>query len=111
MSISVTAHSVAEPSSRSKFIASFIGFLPASKPRAVILVTVDEPKGTHWGATAAAPVFREVARQTMWYLNVPPDDPSDRFDGSEPNTWYHEKNRRRVARSVRVAVGLQGSGT
>lgn len=70
-----------------KFIASFIGFLPRIHPRAVILVTVDEPKGTHWGATAAAPVFREVARQTMWYLNIPPDDPSDRFDGSDPKTW------------------------
>jgi len=70
-----------------KFIASFIGFLPKIHPRAVILVTVDEPKGTHWGATAAAPVFREVARQTMWYLNVPPDDPSDLFDGSDPKTW------------------------
>ncbi|HEY3414698.1 MAG TPA: penicillin-binding protein 2 [Armatimonadota bacterium] len=80
-----------------KFIASFIGFLPRDKPRAVILVTVDEPKGTHWGATAAAPVFREVARQTMWYLNVPPDDPSDRFDGSEPRTWP-VTGRKRTAR-------------
>lgn len=70
-----------------KFIASFIGFLPRKNPRAVILVTVDEPKGTHWGATAAAPVFREVARQTMWYLNIPPDNPADRFDGSDPRTW------------------------
>lgn len=75
-----------------KFIASFIGFLPRNHPRAVILVTVDEPKGTHWGATAAAPVFREVARQTMWYLNIPPDDPSDRFDGSDPKTWPVSKS-------------------
>lgn len=76
-----------------KFIASFIGYLPANNPRAVILVTVDEPHGTHWGAVAAAPVFREVARQTMWYLNVPPDDKTDIFDGSDPSTW----NRQRVA--------------
>jgi stage V sporulation protein D (sporulation-specific penicillin-binding protein) len=77
-----------------KFVASFIGYLPASNPRAVILVTVDEPHGTHWGAVAAAPVFREVARQTMWFLNVPPDDPNDVFDGSDPSTW----NRQRVAK-------------
>ncbi|HEY3265449.1 MAG TPA: penicillin-binding protein 2 [Armatimonadota bacterium] len=70
-----------------RFIASFIGYLPKDHPRAVILVTVDEPKGTHWGATAAAPVFREVARQTMWYMDVPPDDPTDRIDGSDPSTW------------------------
>jgi len=76
-----------------KFIASFIGFLPAKNPRAVILVTVDEPKGTHWGATAAAPVFREVARQTVWYLRIPPDDPNDRFDGSDRSTWYRRTAR------------------
>jgi len=76
-----------------KYIASFIGYLPASNPRAVILVTVDEPQGTHWGAVAAGPVFREVARQTMWFLQVPPDDPNDRVDGSKPSTW-----KRRVAR-------------
>lgn len=76
-----------------KFIASFVGYLPAGNPRVVILVTVDEPHGTHWGAVAAAPVFREVARQAMWFLNVPPDDPEDVFDGSDPSTW----NRQRVA--------------
>jgi cell division protein FtsI/penicillin-binding protein 2 len=76
-----------------KFIASFIGYLPASKPRVVILVTIDEPKGTHWGAVAAAPAFREVARQAMWFLQVPPDDPNDRVDGAKPSTW-----KRRVAR-------------
>jgi stage V sporulation protein D (sporulation-specific penicillin-binding protein) len=57
-----------------KFIASFVGFLPVSNPRAVILVAVDEPKGIHWGATCAAPVFREVGRMAMWHMKVQPDD-------------------------------------
>ena len=56
-----------------KFIASFIGFLPVTDPRVVILVAVDEPKGTHWGATVAAPVFQRVAREAMWRMKVPPD--------------------------------------
>lgn len=56
-----------------KFVASFIGFLPLSDPRVVILVAVDEPKGTHWGATVAAPVFQPVAREAMWRMKVPPD--------------------------------------
>lgn len=56
-----------------KFIASFVGFLPASNPRAVILVAVDEPKGIHWGAVCAAPVFKEVGRMSMWHLKVQPD--------------------------------------
>lgn len=60
-----------------KFVASFIGFLPTSNPRAVILVAVDEPEGIHWGATCAAPVFREVGRLSMWHLKVRPDESPD----------------------------------
>ena len=56
-----------------KFIASFVGFLPLTDPRAMILVSVDEPKGTHWGATVAAPVFQQVAREAMWRMKVAPD--------------------------------------
>jgi stage V sporulation protein D (sporulation-specific penicillin-binding protein) len=58
------------------FVASFIGFLPASNPRLVILVAVDEPKGTHWGATVAAPAFKEIATKAMWYLRAPRDEPT-----------------------------------
>lgn len=57
-----------------KYVASFVGFLPVTNPRAVILIAVDEPKDTQFGAVAAAPVFREVARKAMWYMKVPPDD-------------------------------------
>ena len=56
-----------------RFIASFVGFLPLTDPRVVILVAVDEPKGTHWGATVAAPVFQQVAREAMWRMKVAPD--------------------------------------
>jgi len=56
-----------------KFIASFVGFLPLTDPRAVILVAVDGPKGTHWGATVAAPVFQQVAKEAMWRMKVAPD--------------------------------------
>jgi len=57
-----------------KFVASFVGFLPISDPRVTILVVVDEPKGTHWGATVAAPVFQQAARGAMWQMRVPPDE-------------------------------------
>lgn len=57
-----------------KYVASFVGFLPVTNPRVVILIAVDEPKDTQFGAVAAAPVFREVARKAMWYMKVPPDD-------------------------------------
>jgi stage V sporulation protein D (sporulation-specific penicillin-binding protein) len=57
------------------FIASFMGFAPASKPRLVIAVVVRRPQGSHWGATVAAPVFKEIGEKSLWYLKVPSDAP------------------------------------
>ncbi|NLC58109.1 MAG: penicillin-binding protein 2 [Armatimonadetes bacterium] len=59
------------------FVASFIGYAPADNPRVVAIVTVDEPKGSHWGATTAAPAFREILQGALWCLKVPPDRPVD----------------------------------
>lgn len=57
------------------FIASFMGFAPASKPRLVIAVVVKRPQGSHWGATVAAPVFREIGENALAHLRVPTDAP------------------------------------
>lgn len=57
-------------------IASFIGFLPASNPRAVIYVMADNPKNGYYGAQVAAPVFQAIGERLMWYWKVPPDDPA-----------------------------------
>jgi cell division protein FtsI (penicillin-binding protein 3) len=59
--------------SRDKYVASFVGFVPASDPRLVILVTVDEPRGAIWGGVVAAPAFQQIARFGLQYLEVPPD--------------------------------------
>jgi cell division protein FtsI (penicillin-binding protein 3) len=61
--------------STSRYVASFVGFVPASRPRLVILVTVDEPT-TIWGGVVAAPAFQELARFALQYLEVPPDNPA-----------------------------------
>ncbi len=57
--------------SADNYLASFIGFVPADSPRLVILVMIDEPKGSYWGGEVAAPAFSEIARETLRYLNVP----------------------------------------
>lgn len=57
------------------FIASFMGFAPASKPKLVIAVVVKRPQGSHWGATVAAPVFREIGENALAHLRVPTDAP------------------------------------
>ena len=56
-----------------EYVASFIGFAPASDPEYVALIAVDEPEATYWGEVAAAPAFRKVMSFTLGYFNVPPD--------------------------------------
>jgi len=60
--------------SRTKFIASYIGYVPADAPRLLILVKVDNPKDVPWGTTVAAPVFREVASKALAYYGIPPTE-------------------------------------
>ncbi|HSL63914.1 MAG TPA: penicillin-binding transpeptidase domain-containing protein, partial [Gaiellaceae bacterium] len=61
--------------SSTRYVASFVGFVPATKPRLVVLVNVDEPKGSIWGGVVAAPAFQQIARFSLQYLEVPPDAP------------------------------------
>jgi stage V sporulation protein D (sporulation-specific penicillin-binding protein) len=63
---------------RGAYVGSFVGFFPASpnvKPRAVVLVAVDEPKGAYYGAEVAAPAFQAIARRLTAAWHVPEDDP------------------------------------
>jgi cell division protein FtsI (penicillin-binding protein 3) len=60
--------------SDSRYVASFVGVVPASAPRLVVLVSVDEPRGAIWGGVVAAPAFQEIARYALQYLEIPPDD-------------------------------------
>lgn len=63
--------------------ASFVGIVPANSPSFVLVVTMDEPEygyeagvgRKHMGGTCAAPVFREIAKRSLEYLGIPPDDP------------------------------------
>jgi cell division protein FtsI/penicillin-binding protein 2 len=56
--------------SHNKFVASFIGFAPAEDPLIAIAVTVDEPHPYYFGGVVAAPVFKNVASDTIRYLNT-----------------------------------------
>jgi cell division protein FtsI/penicillin-binding protein 2 len=61
--------------SDTQYVASFVGFAPASAPRVVVLVAVDEPRGAIWGGTVAAPIFSKIAQFALPYLDVQPDQP------------------------------------
>jgi cell division protein FtsI (penicillin-binding protein 3) len=56
-----------------KYVATFVGMVPASNPRLVVLVTVDEPTRAIFGGIVAAPAFAQIASFDLQYLEVPPD--------------------------------------
>ena len=59
----------------SKWVSSFVGVVPAEDPRLAIMVIMDEPQGGHLGGAVAAPIFKEIAEQSLRYLHVPPTAP------------------------------------
>lgn len=58
-----------------KYVSSFVGFAPASAPRLIVAVMIDEPLGQYYGGTVAAPVFAEVMAGALRMLSIPPDAP------------------------------------
>ncbi len=55
-----------------KYIASFVGFVPAEKPIVAIAVTIDEPMVEHAGGAVAAPIFRHVAQMALKLAGLTP---------------------------------------
>lgn len=65
-----TATSQKLPRSAHKYISSFLGFAPADNPIVMGLVLINEPTGTYYGGTIAAPVIKEVFENVLPYLGV-----------------------------------------
>ena len=59
--------------SKTKYVASFIGFAPVNNPAITIAVILDSPIGLHQGGQVSAPVFKRIAMQVLEYLHVPHD--------------------------------------
>src|SRR3712207_9299643 len=59
--------------SESRYIASFVGFAPADRPRLLVAVMVDEPQGAIFGGEVAAPAFQKITSFALNYLRIPPE--------------------------------------
>lgn len=71
-----TAHKLEGGSYANKYVASFVGFAPASDPRLVVAVMIDEPSnGRYYGGDVAAPVFAQVMAGALRTLGIPQDVP------------------------------------
>ncbi|MBK8524519.1 MAG: penicillin-binding protein 2 [Betaproteobacteria bacterium] len=69
-----TAHKLEGGVYANKYVASFVGFAPASDPRLIVAVLIDEPSaGKHYGGDVAGPVFSAVMGSALRTLGVPPD--------------------------------------
>ncbi len=69
-----TAHKLEGGVYTDKYISSFVGFAPASNPRLIVAVMIDEPAaGQYFGGIVAAPVFAQIVEASLRALGVAPD--------------------------------------
>ncbi|MGH2913357.1 MAG: peptidoglycan D,D-transpeptidase FtsI family protein [Solirubrobacteraceae bacterium] len=59
--------------SKTEFVGSFIGMVPAADPKLVVAVMVDEPQGGYYGAQVAAPAFKKIVEWAVPYFGIHPN--------------------------------------
>lgn len=74
-----TTHKLGEHGyEKNKYVGSFVGMAPASNPRLIMAVMIDDPSsGEYYGGTVAAPVFSAVMADALRMLAIPQDAPND----------------------------------
>lgn len=89
--------------SSSRFVPSFVGYAPASRPALVGLVVIDSPRaGSIGGGTVAAPVFARIVGRALLYLGVPPDVPETLPPGQTAGgLWPGQETMASVATGTR----------
>ncbi len=71
-----TAHKLEGRTYSNRYVSSFVGFAPASQPRLIVAIMIDEPSdGIYYGGDIAAPVFSTVMGAALRTLGVPTDAP------------------------------------
>ena len=69
-----TAHKIEHGKYVNKYVGDFVGFAPASKPRIIVAVMIDEPSGgVYYGGDVAGPVFAAIVANVLRSMNVVPD--------------------------------------
>jgi cell division protein FtsI (penicillin-binding protein 3) len=87
-----TAHKSDGRGYTDKYVSSFVGFAPASAPRLVVAVMLDEPgTGVYYGGDVAAPVFSTVTGAALRMLGVPFDAPTDAIVLPPPSAVAEEE--------------------
>ena len=95
--------------SKTKHVASFVGFAPVENPSVVIAVVIDEPVGAYHGGDVAAPIFREIAEVVLPYLNVMPDTEFKSVDGFDRSTLARNGQEASTSAGAATADGAGGA--
>ena len=88
-----TATSEKLPRGNGKYISSFLGFAKADNPAIIGIVLIDEPHGTYYGGTIAAPVMRSVFQTALPYMGIYKEytpDKKEPLTKQEQMRWRHE---------------------
>lgn len=103
---------------KGRYIASFVGFAPYPDPEVAVLISVDEPQGAYYGGQIAAPIFGEVMREVLSYLEIPPaEDAGEGTGAAQARTVTPSVVNLPVAEALKAArkAGLElmvrGAGT
>jgi cell division protein FtsI (penicillin-binding protein 3) len=97
--------------SEDRYTASFVGFVPADKPRLVVAVVLDEPMIGRYGGDLAGPVFRRVAEASLRYLGVPPKDAAPKIKNVKGSDADPQLLAANVAPAVEAALPPAGSAS
>lgn len=87
--------------------SSFVGFVPASHPRLVIAVVIDEPVIEHYGGLVAGPVFRRVGTAALRHLGVPADGSGDMLARRVEAARAEHVNSDRTVAAVAPVVAVE----
>lgn len=80
-----------------QYIASFVGFVPADKPKYAMLVMLDTPQGVFYGSQVSAPIFRDTLQQILVAKGVQPESGKGLPSFEEMNATARAKNAGRDA--------------
>ena len=87
------------------YVASFVGFVPAQRPRLVIAVVIDEPIVNHYGGIVAGPVFRRIGHAVLRHLGVPAETGGEALADLERRREAAERAARRAGTEQTEAPG------
>jgi cell division protein FtsI (penicillin-binding protein 3) len=60
--------------SKTAYTASFCGMIPATQPKIVILIIIDEPCGNYYASSVVSPIFARIANKVLQYLEIEKDE-------------------------------------